>query len=245
MSTYIRRRSDPSDRLSGDRWGTFRHRLSSFRRRHETVRSLRGWQIAKVTLLLATALALALPITIAHHHGFYRRQARHRIVRAVSLVAHHQRLALSNVHHITTTSLLLAWCFILLISCIKTPGDAAFITWGLMISFSSLAWVYLAAPPGASITRDVRQERYRLRSQHGSLRRSREYAVRKGMATLGRHRSHRHDASRHSQNRVSSRLRHPGRGWTLRALAVSDARARPRPPLHRGHRAAGARLCVG
>ena len=113
---------------------------------------LPGWQIAKVTLLLATALALHSP-------------SRSRITMAspdvrlgIALFALSVLSIITSTwpsityRHITSTSLLLIWCFILLISCIKTPGDAAFITWALMISLSSLAWVYLAAPPGANVT---------------------------------------------------------------------------------------------
>ena len=152
MSTYIRRRPDPPDRLSGNRWALLALAFHLFVVVTRLSDALPGLQIAKVTLLLATALALHSP-------------SRSRITMAspdvrlgIALFALSVLSIITSVwpsltyRHITSTSLLLAWCFILLISCIKTPGDAAFITWALMISVSSLAWVYLAAPPGTAIT---------------------------------------------------------------------------------------------
>ena len=245
MSTYIRRRPDPSDRLSGNRWALLAIAFHLFVVVTRLSDALPGWQIAKVTLLLATALALHSPsrsrITMASTD-----------VRLVIALFALSVLSLitsawpsQTFTHITSTSLLLSLVLHLV---------------GLLHQDSGrrrphhLGVDDLAFEPGMGLSRRpawrqrheyVRPQRSRLRLQHGSLRRSREYAVRKGMATLGRPRSHRHDASRRSQNRVSSRLRHPGRGWTLRALAVSVARARPGPPLHRGHRTAGGRLCAG
>ncbi len=152
MSTYIRRRPDPSDRLSGNRWALLAIAFHLFVVVTRLSDALPGWQVAKVTLLLATALALHSPsrsrITMASTE-----------VRLVIALFALSVLSLitsawpsQTFNYITSTSILLTWCFILLVSCIKTPADAALITWALMISLSSLAWVYLAAPPGVNVT---------------------------------------------------------------------------------------------
>ena len=152
MSTYIRRRPDPSDRLSGNRWALLAIAFHLFVVVTRLSDMLPGWQIAKVTLLLATALALHSPsrsrITMASPD--VRLGIALFALSVLSIIT--STWPSMTYRHITSTSLLLIWCFLLLISCIKTPGDAAFITWALMISLSSLAWVYLAAPPGVDVT---------------------------------------------------------------------------------------------
>ena len=61
MSTYIRRRPDRSDRLSGNRWALLALAFHLFVVVTRLSDALPGLQIAKVTLLLATALALHSP----------------------------------------------------------------------------------------------------------------------------------------------------------------------------------------
>ena len=158
MSTYIRRRPDPSDRLSGNRWALLAIAFHLFVVVTRLSDALPGWQIAKVTLLLATALALQLPITIAHHHGFSRRQARHRIVRAVSSVNHHQHLALPDVppHNVYVPPASLVLHVVDLLH--QDSGRRRLHHLGVDDLVSSLAWVYLAAPPGVNVTGDVRPQ---------------------------------------------------------------------------------------